>query len=99
MKSGSSFEPSTLVEVLRCPAPYVPVSLYYLTGGAFTLLAVVAVLALLLGVTLGDPPYIWTAVVALGFTVICWLSALYLLYRGGRLLHQGTAMSSSSGQS
>ncbi len=88
-----------LIALLRCPpAPYVPVSLYYLTGGAFTLLGVVAVLALLLGVTLGGV-YIWTVIVGLGFIVIFWLSALYLLYVGERLLHQGTAMSSSPSQS
>ena len=87
-----------LIALLRCPAPYMPVSLLYLTGGAFTLLAGVAVLALLLGVTLGGG-YIWTVIVGLGFIVIFWLFVLYLLYRGERLLHQGTAMSSSSGQS
>lgn len=72
--------------------------LYYLIGGAFTLLAGVAVLALLLRVTLGGA-YIWTVIVGLGFVVICWLTGLSLLYVGERMLHQGTAMSSSSGQS
>ena len=63
-----------------------------------TLLSVVAVLALLLGVTLGDG-YIWTVIVGLGFIVIFWLNALYLLYAGERKLHQETAMRSSPGQS
>lgn len=62
--------------------------LFYLTGGALTLLAVVAVLALLFGVTLGGV-YIWTVVVGLGNIMIFWLTVLYLLYVGGRLLHQG----------
>ena len=63
--------------------------LSYLGSGALTLLAVVAVLALLLGVTPGGV-YIWTVIVGLGFIVIFWLSALSLLYGGGRLLHQET---------
>jgi hypothetical protein len=87
-----------LVALLRCPARYVPASLYYLGGGAFTLLSVIAVLALLLGVKLGGA-YKWTMIVGLGYVVIFWLTALYLLSGGGRLLHQGTAMRSSSGQS
>ena len=87
-----------LVALLRCPPRYVPASLYYLTGGAFTLLAVVAVLSLLFRVMLGGA-YIWTVVVGLGFIVIFWLTALYLLYGGERLLHQGTPMRSSPGQS
>ena len=81
-----------LVGLLRQVVPL------YLAGAALTLLSVVAVLALLLGVTLGDG-YIWTVIVGLGFIVIFWLNALYLLYAGERKLHQETAMRSSPGQS
>ncbi len=42
---------------------------------------------------------IWSVIGGLVYIVFIWLFVLYLLYRGERLLHQGTAMSSSSGQS
>lgn len=78
-----------LIALLRIPARYMPVSFYYLTGGPLTLLGGVAVLALLLGATPGGV-YIWTVIVGLGWIVIFWLSVLYLLYGGRRLLRQGT---------
>ncbi len=79
-----------LLALLRCTNPYMSVRLHYLIGGAFTLLAGVAVLALLFGVTLSGA-YIWTVIVGLGFIVIFWLTVLFWMSVGERLLRQGTA--------
>ena len=60
---------------------------YYLTGTAFALLSSVALLALVFGVTFSRV-YTWTVIVGLGFLVIFWLTILYLLSVGRRLLSQ-----------
>ena len=62
------------------------VQAYYVTGVAITLLAGVAVIAILLGRTLGGP-WTWSVVVVLGNAVILCLSALYVLQIGRQLLN------------
>jgi hypothetical protein len=65
---------------------------------SFTLLFALVpavVTTMLLGV-IAIPKFI--VIGGLGFIAFYWLFTLYLLYRGERMLHQGTAMSSSSGQ-
>jgi hypothetical protein len=63
---------------------HVPV--YYVTGVAITVLAIVALLGMFLGRTLGGP-WAWAVVVGLGNAVILWLSAFYVLSVGRQLLN------------
>jgi hypothetical protein len=52
---------------------------YFWTGIAMTLLAAIALIAIFVGWTLGDP-YAWSVIVGLGNAIILWLTALYVLY-------------------
>ena len=70
------------------------ITAYYMTGTSISLLAVGALIALLFfKVTLGGL-YAWATVVGLGNAVILWITALYVLSIGRRLLRLDLARSS-----
>ena len=64
------------------------VRLYYLTGILISLVAAVALVALLVGMTLGGV-FGWAVVVGIATALILWATALGVLYTVGGLLHPG----------
>ncbi len=78
-----------IVGVHFLPLAYIfQVRAYYFTGVIMSLLALVALVALFFGVTLGGP-YAWATVVGLGSALILWATALYILFITKRLLQIG----------
>ncbi len=71
-----------LARLFRVPA-------YYLTGALLSVLALIALGALLLGLPLaGSSPYNWSLFVGLGATLVLWLTALYITRFGLRVMWQ-----------
>lgn len=63
---------------------------YYITGVLLSALALVALLALLLGLTIGgQSPYNWSLFVGWGATLVLWLTALSVTRFGLRVMRQG----------
>jgi hypothetical protein len=66
------------------------VRMYYLTGALLCLLALIAIVALLLGVQLADPsPDSWSLFVSVGAALTLWLTLLSLSRFAVRLMRQG----------
>ena len=61
------------------------VRLYYLTGALISISAAVAAVALLMGVTLGNP-FGWSVVVGVATAAVLWATAFVLLRTVGRWL-------------
>jgi hypothetical protein len=63
--------------------------MYYLTGVLLSVLALVAMIALLLGLPIAGPsPYNWSLFVGFGTTLVLWLTALYITRFGFRVIKQ-----------
>jgi hypothetical protein len=61
-----------LARLFRVPA-------YYITGTLLSVLALVAIVALVLGLQIGGPsPYNWSLFVGIGTTLVLWLTLLYI---------------------
>jgi hypothetical protein len=59
------------------------VTFYYITGVLLCVLALVAIIALILGLPIAGPsPYNWSLVVGIGATLILWLTALVVSWQG-----------------
>ena len=66
------------------------VPVFSITGGLLSVLALVALIALLLGLPIaGSSPYNWSLFVGIGTTLILWLTAVYITQFGFRLMRQG----------
>jgi hypothetical protein len=66
------------------------VSVYYITGALLSLLALIALAALLLGLPIGGPsPYNWSLLVGIGTTLVLWLTLLNSARLGLRAMRQG----------
>ncbi len=75
-----------IVGVHFLPLAYIfHVRVYYFTGLLMSLLALAALIALFLRITLGGP-YAWAMVVGFGNALILWSTAFYVLSVGKRLL-------------
>ena len=67
---------------------HVPV--FSITGGLLSVLALVALIALLLGLPIaGSSPYNWSLFVGIGTTLTLWLTAVYITQFGFRVMRQG----------
>jgi len=65
------------------------VPMYYITGALLIMLALVALVALLLGLQIaGSSPYNWSLFVGVGTTLILWLTVLYITRFGLRIMQQ-----------
>ena len=66
------------------------VPVFSITGGLLSVLALVALIALLLGLPIaGSSPYNWSLFVGIGTTLILWLTAVYIIQFGFRVMRQG----------
>ena len=66
------------------------VPVFSITGGLLSVLALVALIALLLGLPIaGSSPYNWSLFVGIGTTLILWLTAVYITQFGLRVMKQG----------
>jgi len=66
------------------------VPVFSITGGLLSMLALVALIALLLGLPIAGPsPYNWSLFVGIGTTLILWLTAVYITQFGFRVMRQG----------
>lgn len=62
---------------------------YYITGVLLSLLGLVALLALLLGLSIAGPsPYNWSLFVGIGVTLVLWLTAASVSRFGLRVMRQ-----------
>jgi hypothetical protein len=69
---------------------------YAMTGVLFSVLALVALLALLLGLPIAGPsPYNWSVFVGVGVTFALWLTAISVTRFGLRVMRQGAARRSA----
>jgi hypothetical protein len=73
-----------LANVFEVPA-------YYVTGIAMSVLALVALVAIFLGWTLGAA-YAWAAIVGVGSALILWTTAFYVLMAGRHFLNAASAL-------
>ena len=65
------------------------VSMYYLTGVLLSVLALVAMIALMLDLPIAGPsPYNWSLFVGFGTTLGLWLTAIYISRFGWRVMRQ-----------
>lgn len=65
------------------------VAVYYLTGALLSVLALVALVALLFGLPIaGSSPYNWSLFVGVGTTLVLWLTVLYMTRFGLRIMRQ-----------
>jgi hypothetical protein len=65
------------------------VPVFSITGGLLSMLALVALIALLLGLPIaGSSPYNWSLFVGIGTTLILWLTAVYISQLGFRVMRQ-----------
>jgi len=65
------------------------VPVYYLTGALLSVLALVALVALLFGLPIaGSSPYNWSLFVGVGTTLVLWLTVLYMTWFGLRIMRQ-----------
>ena len=66
------------------------VPVFSITGGLLSVLALVALIALLLGLPVaGSSPYNWSLFVGIGTTQVLWLTAVYHTQFGFRVMRQG----------
>jgi hypothetical protein len=67
---------------------------YYLVGALLCLLALIAIVALLLGLQIAGPsPYNWTYFVGIAVALVLWLTLCYLSRFAFRLMGQGAKLS------
>lgn len=65
------------------------VGVYYLTGALLSVIALVALVALLLGLPMaGSSPYNWSLFVGIGTTLVLWLTVLFMIRFGRRIVRQ-----------
>jgi hypothetical protein len=65
------------------------VSVFSITGGLLSVLALIALIALVLGLPIaGSSPYNWSLFVGIGTTLILWLTAVYTSQLGFRVMRQ-----------
>ena len=70
------------------------VGVYYGTGAVMSLLALVCIVALVLGVHLGEASLVaWSSIVGMGSAVILWGTALWIVVQGHQLLRQAGVLS------
>jgi len=68
------------------------VPVFSMTGELLSVLALVALIALLLGLPIaGSSPYNWSLFVGIGTTLILWLTAVYITQFGFRVMRRGTS--------
>jgi hypothetical protein len=66
------------------------VPVFSITGVLLSVLALVALIALLLGLPIaGSSPYNWSLFVGIGTTLVLWLTAIYITQFGFRVMRQG----------
>ena len=66
------------------------VPVFSITGWLLSVLALVALIALLLGLPIaGSSPYNWSLFVGMGTTLILWMTAVYITQFGFRVMRQG----------
>lgn len=66
------------------------VPVFSMTGWLLSVLALVALIALLLGLPIaGSSPYNWSLFVGMGTTLTLWLTAVYITQFGFRVMRQG----------
>jgi hypothetical protein len=71
---------------------------YYLTGALLCLLALIAIVALLLGIQIAGPsPDNWSYFVGIGAALVLWLTLLYLARFAIALMRQGTYEENAAG--
>lgn len=67
---------------------------YYITGALLSALALFALIALLTGLQIAGPsPYNWSLFVGIGATLILWLTNLYIVWFGLRVMRMNRAAS------
>jgi hypothetical protein len=67
------------------------VTFYYITGALLCVLALVAIIALVRGLSIAGPsPYNWSLVVGIGATLILWLTALIVSWQGLSVMLAGS---------
>jgi hypothetical protein len=65
------------------------ISTYYVTGVLLSTLALIAIVALIVGLTIAGPsPYNWSLVVGIGVTLILWLTGCSVARFGLRVMRQ-----------
>lgn len=63
---------------------------YYITGTLLSVLALIAIVALMAGLSIAGPsPYNWSLFVGIGVTLVLWLTAVSVSHLGLRVMRQG----------
>jgi hypothetical protein len=62
---------------------------YYVTGTVLSLLAIICIVAVTRGLNFGGSSlFIWSSIVGIGSAVILWVTAIWIMVQGHKLLHE-----------